>query len=197
MNSIFEFVELHIDSITAFFAILGGAFALYQWHIKNMYTRAKFVQELICEVRDDKDISMIMDIVDWDNGITYSGTFSVSEDVRIRNLNGIGDEELFKMIDKTLSHFSYICYLKEKRLIGEKDLCMFEYEIRRLADNPHIRNYLYTLYHWSKQLKVKNSFYYLTKYCLDKGYLLEEFRRKDSILYTCFLKLADNEHALC
>ena len=73
----------------------------------------------------------------------------------------------------------------------------FEYELRRLVDNPHIRNYLYSLYHWSKSLGVKTSFLYVIEYGLKKGYLDKSFKRYDRnhAPYKCFLVV--EEQTVC
>ena len=80
---------------------------------------------------------------------------------------------LFKKIDKTLAHFSYICYLKKINILTKKDMRHFDYEIQRLADNEHIANYLHSLYHWSSDLGVTMSFSFLLDYCIRKKYLLK------------------------
>lgn len=122
-----------------------GVFALLQWKKSNDYKRADLINELINKIRDDKDIAKIMDIIDWNNGLKYNGEFSVSNDS-----NACGemeqDENLFQKIDSTLSHFSYICYLNKLHIFKRVDMCVFDYEIKRIFDNYEISNYLYSLF---------------------------------------------------
>ena len=189
MTKDYGFETLVVNIITLFFAFVGGCFALYQWNKNTVYKRAEVVKSLIESVRGNPDISTIMDIIDWNEDFTYDGKFSVQEGTERKVLIGLSDDDLFKMVDQTLSMFSYICYLERVRTITKKDMRFFEYELRRLVDNPHIRNYLYSLYHWSKSLGVKTSFLYVIEYGLKKGYLDKSFKRYDlnHALYKCFL----------
>ncbi len=187
IKQVLSFLSEYADVFTLIFAIIGGFFALKQWRTQIKHKRAEIVKELICKVRDDKDISSIMDIIDWDEGILYDGKFMVNPNYPKDALKGVSDDDLFKKVDKTLSHFSYICYLRSNRALTKKDISVFEYGLRRIADNPHISNYLYSLYHWSKYLGVNCSFYYLIQYSIKKGYLEESFKNKITEHYHCFL----------
>lgn len=69
----------------------------------------------------------------------------------------------------------------------------FDYELRRLFDNEHISNYLYSLYHWSKQLGIKMSFSYLIDYGLEKEYLTKDFLRLDISNYRCYLRVINKD----
>lgn len=193
MNSLNFFQEIMsenmIDVIKLMFAIIGGFFALRQWNTQIKHKRAEIVKELITKVRDDNDISSIMDVIDWDEGIRYNGKFSVNPNYPKESLKKISDDELFRKIDKTLSHYSYICYLKANKTLTKKELSVFEYKLRRIADNEHTSNYLYSLYHWSKRLNVECSFCYLIQYFLDQGYFTKDFKDLHSSKYTCYLKL--------
>lgn len=192
----YEFIKKLIEMMfqdlvgftTLFFGIIGGGFALYQWRKSNVYKRGEIVKNLIEKVRDDEDIATIMDIIDWNNGLVYDGKFYI-EDTDVANTISIEDNELFKKIDKTLSHFSYICYLKHNNTLTDKDMKIFDYEIRRLVDNEHVVNYLYSLFHWSSSLNVSMSFEYLIKYSIKKGYIKNDFREVPSKHYTQYLKL--------
>ncbi len=177
---------------TLCFGLVGGMFALYQWRKSNVYKRAEIVQQLIKTVRDDVDISTVMDIIDWNKGFNYDGKFHLCQ--RMIGSKGIitSDDEFFKKIDKTLSHFSYICYLKKNCTLTKKDMRVFDYEIRRLADNIHIANYLYSLWHWSASLGVDMSFSFLIKYCEKRGYIKKKDFGYPSNLYSCYLELPAN-----
>ena len=187
-----EIISLICDNmeiIKLLFAVIGGFFALRQWNTQIKHKRAETVKELITKVRDDADIASIMDVIDWNEGIQYDGKFSVNPDYPKEALKKISNDELFKKIDKTLSHFSYICYLKANKTLTKKDMSVFEYELRRIADNRHTGNYLYSIYHWSKTLNVECSFCYLIQYSLEKGYLAKDFKKRNSKKYTCYLRI--------
>lgn len=158
--------------VTLVFTIIGGIFAFFQWRKSNEYKRSDFVREIIIKLRDDEDISFVMELIDWNDGFTYDGKFHLTNSIKPM----IEEKILFQKIDKTLSHFSYVCYLHKNKIISNDDMAFYEYALRRLVDNPHIRNYLYSLFHWSNYLNVRCSFTYLIKYALKKGYLYDCFR---------------------
>jgi len=183
--------KITLQDVVAFLSfvavVIGGGFALHQWRIGIKQKRAETVEKLIKSVRDDMDIATIMDIVDWDKGFCYNGEFRLKDEGLRKTMGGISNEELFKMIDRTLAHFSYICYLKNLNLIKSKDMRNFEYEIRRLADNGHIANYLHSLHLWSESLGVSMSFSFLLDYCIVKGYFTEDIKDRNSSKYTNWL----------
>lgn len=160
-----------VISILGFIITATGAFlALAQWKKGNLYKRTEFVQQLILKVRDDDDIATIMASLDWNEGMIYDGRFHVNPNCEYNKLTGLSDDELFRKVDKTLSHFSYICYLWEKGCLKSSDMYHFEYELRRIADNKHTANYLYSLHHWSKSIDSNCSFAYLISYLLKKEF---------------------------
>jgi hypothetical protein len=190
IKRILVLLNRYSGAITLVFAVVGGYFALKQWKTQVMHKRAEMVNDLMNRVRDDKDIAAIMDIIDWNEGIRYDGKFSVDRGVVKEVLLTVNNDALFKMIDKTLSFFSYICYLRKRKAISKKDMIPFEYELRRIADNNHIRDYLYSIYHWSKYLGVKCSFEHLIDYYLKKGYLSKDFKElNETGRYNCFLTI--------
>ncbi len=177
------------DCVSLILAAIGGLFALHQWKKSNIYKRGEIVEKLIKAVRDDEDIATIMDVVDWNDGIEYDGKFYISQTVERSDLNQLDDEELFKKVDKTLAHFSYICYLRSQRTLTKEDMKVFAYGIKRLAVNPHIADYLYSLYHWSTSIGVQMSYIYLVDYCIEQGYIYADFKNITSNYYRNFLKL--------
>ena len=183
----YEFESLIVSIVSLFFAFLGGCFALWQWYKGLVYRRAEIVNSLIKDVREDADVSLIIDIADWDEGFYYDGKFTIDRKDCRAQLKSMSDEEFFLKIDYTLSVFSHICYLKKVHAIKKRDLACFEYEIHRLTDNEEICNYLYTIYHWSKEINVKMTFDYLVDYCIKKKYLNKCFKEKNAEIYTCFL----------
>lgn len=183
-----EKIKLICEIISTLFVFVGGFFALYQWKKSLVYKRAEIVKGLIDKVRCNKCVSTIMDIIDWDEDFTYDGKFSIEANTKRSDLKNLSDDDLFKMVDETLSVFSYICYLKSVHTITKKDMKFFVYELRRLVDNEHISNYLYSLYHWAKSLNTSMSFIYLVEYCIKNGYLEKHFTTlSDNGQYKCFL----------
>lgn len=183
----YECYILIVSVTSLFFVFIGGCFALWQWHKGLVYRRAEIVNSLIKDTRENGDVSLILDIADWDEGFYYDGEFVIDRNTCKSQLKNISDDEFFLKIDYTLSIFSHICYLKKVHAITKRDLACFEYELHRLADNEHICNYLYSIYHWSKDINVKMTFDYLVDYCIEKKYLDKSFKDEDSETYTCYL----------
>ena len=128
------------DCVSLILAAIGGFFALHQWKKSNIYKRGEIVEKLIKAVRDDEDIATIMDVVDWNDGIEYDGKFYISQTVERSDLNQLDDEELFKKVDKTLAHFSYICYLRSQR---HESICLWDQEIS--GKSSYRRLFIFTL----------------------------------------------------
>lgn len=185
----YEFPKLIVDITMLFFTFVGGGFALVQWHKTTVYKRADVVKSLIEAVRGNSRIATAMDIIDWNEDFLYDGKFTVNRATQRPLLMNLSDDELFKLIDYTLSEFSYICYLYKMKTITNGDMRFFEYGIQRLCGNDSIGDYLYSVYHWSNSLNVKTSFIYIIEYGLKKQYLDKSFKNIDSEYYTCFLEI--------
>lgn len=164
-------INILISILTIAISITGGIFALLQWKKSNDYKRAELVKELITKIRDDEDIAFIMDCLDWQKDLSYDGIFHYNSQSNDNKKEILDDVQVFIKVDKTLSHFSYICYLYERKIIKNKDILQFNYNLRRIMDNTQIANYLYSLYHWSNSLGVDCSFVYLIKYGCKMNYL--------------------------
>lgn len=187
----YEKAQIIVSCISLFFAFAGGCFALWQWHKRLVYKRIEILNTLIKDVRENESIAAVMDLIDWDN-IVYDGTFHYKIKSKTDTLP---DEILFRKIDQTLAVYNYICYLKCAHTIGKKEMMVFSYELRRIADNQHISNYLYSLFHWSKSLNVNMSYNYLVEYLLDNQYLRKEFLNFGwaNFYYSCYLKVQNGE----
>lgn len=181
---------INVASLIA--VIIGGAFALYQWKKGNVYKRTEIVEKLIETVRTDSDISSIIELIDWEQ-LTYDGDFYLKIEQSDESFNYVYEKDLSKKIDKTLAHFSYICYLKKQHTLTKKDMKIFDYEIRRFVDNNDIANYLFSLYHYSKSLNVHMPFSYLVEHCVKKGVISNDFYDLESENYECFLDLSDED----
>lgn len=187
----YDLEMLVVEVISLAFVFIGGCFALWQWHNSLVYKRAEIVQMLIEDIRGNQSVSSTMDMIDWNEDFVYNGKFQINRNTTRNTLKKLSDDNLFQMIDQTLSAFSYICYLRSVHTIRRRDMAFFEYGIRRLVDNPHIANYLYSLYHWSKSLNVEMSFSYIIKYCIRKKYLDRSFKKYSLHgIYKCFLNIS-------
>ena len=67
-------------------------------------------------------------------------------------------------VDKTLSYFSYICYLKRQKIISNKEFDFFKYEVERILMNQQVQDYFYNLFHFSNKFGTPFTFKYLFEY---------------------------------
>lgn len=137
-------------SISDILVILGGIFGYFQWRKNVRLKRAGYINELIEKIRTDNYIKDVIYMFDY-NKEWYSEQF-----------HGSGELEL--KVDKTLSYFSYICYLKKQRIISDVEFDFFKYEVERILMNQQVQDYFYNLHHFSKRFDTPFTFKYLFEY---------------------------------
>jgi len=159
-----------VSDITAIVSIIlvivGGLFAYYQWRKSLSLKRASYINDLTEKIRTDSDIKEI--IYNLDYGVLWY------------NENFHGSGELEAKIDRTLSYFTYICYLKRQRIITKKEFKFFEYEIERILTNNQVQNYFYNLYHFSNKFNIPFLFTYLLEYGKRNRILPKDFYDKEA-----------------
>ena len=158
-----------ISSISLAVTIIGLAFAFFQWRKSNSIKRAEYINELTEKVRSDEDIRAIVYRIDY------------NEDWYTAGFHGSGELEV--QVDKTLSYFSYICYLKSMKVVSKKEFSFFEYKINRILKDNNVQRYLFNLYHFSRKDNTSISFNYLLEYGKEKKLLTNDFFNKDSKQY--------------
>lgn len=146
-----------ISVLTFICTLIGGLFALYQWILKQKVERANGVKQLIDQYRQDNDIVVVTDWIDYGTP-WYNASF-----------HGSGDKE--KKVDKTLFFFNYICYLKKRRILSSAEWFFFCYDIDRILSNWSIQDYLYNLYHFTKKQNILFPYEMLLKYARQKHFL--------------------------
>ncbi|GAU78489.1 hypothetical protein [Fusibacter sp. 3D3] len=156
--------------ITLIIAIPTGGFALYQWYKANKVRRAEFINQIIEKLRFDKDFVEIVYLIEY-NHDWYNGGFH----------NGADGLE-FK-IDKLLSYMTYICYLKNHRIISKNEFSILEYEIYRTCESPSIQAYLWNLHHFSNKRSQRCTFDGLIKYGKNKKIICIDFDNKNSTIF--------------
>jgi hypothetical protein len=134
------------DAVTAiaaavgcFFTVIGGIFALLQWKKNCSLKKAEFVNNFIKNIRDDEDIIVTLKFLD-ESDSWYSIKFHDSDDEN--------EQKFEQRMDKTLSYFSYICYLRKKKIIKDKEFNFFNWHLKLILMNPGIQDYFYHLYHY-------------------------------------------------
>jgi len=127
----FTFVK---EIVALICAVLGGALALYQYYKSVKLKAASHLNDIVTSMRNDEEIRSFIQLVEYDN-FTFDKSFQGSS--------------CEHKADKTLEYLSYICYLKEEHLIGNKEFAFVKYEIARILKNEEVIRYLKFLYHFS------------------------------------------------
>lgn len=159
-----------VSVISIILVVIGGLFGYYQWRRNVCLKRAGYINELTEKIRTDNYIRDAIYMFDY--GIEwYSDDFH-------------GSGEVESKVDKSLSYFSYVCYLKRQKIITYKEFDFFKYEIERILNNAQVKDYLYNLYHFSDKLGIPFTFKYLFEYgqkrnIFDKNFYDKEAFKKD------------------
>lgn len=105
-----------ISIVSIALAIIGAAFGFYQWKKSIRIKRAEYIEKLTEKIRTDNDIKEMVYTLDYGH-LWYTSAFHNS---------GV----LERKMDKTLSYFSYICYLYKSRLISKKNLLFLSMKLK-------------------------------------------------------------------
>ena len=149
-------IDMIIKALTITIGAAASSIALLTWKQSIKTKRAEFINQIIEKIRFNKEFSKAVYYIDYEQN-WYNANYHGSE--------------LEPKIDMVLSYFSYICYLRETRLISKKELDIFEYWLKRLCDSQSIQLYLWNIYHFSNARKSPCSFKSLIDYGLDNGFL--------------------------
>lgn len=165
--------ECKVSDVTACISVLlvivGGIFGFIQWHKNLEIKKASYINELTEKIRSDNDIKQTVYKIDYEEE-WYNESFHNS-----------GKKEL--EMDKTLSYFSYICYLKKYRIISSSEFKFFQYEIASILDNEQVVDYLYNIYHYSIGGNIPITFYYLLEYGRKNNFIEPDFYDPESYRY--------------
>ena len=161
MNADFITVSDIISIFSLLVVIIGGVFTYIQWKNNVSLNRANYINELTEKIRTDESIKDTVYLLDYGKK-WYSREFH-------------GDKEIEPKVDKTLSYFSYICYLKAEKIISKKEFMFFKYEVERFLMNEQVQDYFYNLYHFANKFDIPFTFYYLFRYGEQKGVFDKQF----------------------
>lgn len=161
-----------IAGLTFLAVIIGGIFALCQWRVSIKQKRAEYLKELL-----DKSKSFQNTFLKFEyNKSWYNQPFHDGGDL---------EEE----VDSFFDYLSYICYLRDQKLIEVKDFTFLSYTINRVLQDKQTIDYLHNLYCFSKRIKEEMPFSYLLNYAIENDYIsdVEEFKNPQSIEYHRYL----------
>lgn len=143
-------LEDFLSFLTIVVTAAGGIGAFIQWNRTNNINKAAYINELTDKIRSDVDIRDTLYKLEY------------TEHWYTDNFHDSGEEEL--KMDKTLSYFSYICYLMHMKIISDKEFAFFNYEIMMILNNEDIKGYFFNLYHFSRSIGTPMTFHYLFEY---------------------------------
>ena len=93
--------------ISLLLVIIGGPFAYHKWRRDIALKKADYINELTDKIRTDPIIRDTLYILDYGKP-WYSIEFHFGSPMEVK-------------VDKTLSYFSYICYLRNQRIISDTE----------------------------------------------------------------------------
>jgi hypothetical protein len=136
---------------------------------------------LVEKLRGDKDISDFIYGVDYD-------VHWYDERVHLSFYRNEFTKEFEKKADKSLSYFSYICYLFLEKEITAKEFEVFDFELVRLAQNFEVQSYLHNLYCYAYLKKIPLPFKYLFIYFKNNELLPDEVFKMNTKKYSKYLE---------
>lgn len=143
-------IEQGISMASLAVTVIGAWIAYKQWKKNSSLKKADYINELTGKIRGDKDIKEMIYLLEYEKD-WYCEEFHDDDDIEPK-------------MDKTLSYFSYICYLKEEKIISEKEFKFFKYKVEHFLRNEQLQDYFYNLYHYAKGFNAPITFYYLYEY---------------------------------
>lgn len=132
------------EIVTAFVAISGVCVSLCEYSRANKIKRSSYLEPLIDKMKS-KEISEIVYMFQYGN-FEYNDSFHKSG-------------ELERKVDKALQYFSYLCYLRKKRIISIDEFSFFELEISQALRDKSLIDYLYNLFHFACKIENYKSEY--------------------------------------
>lgn len=146
-----DIIEIIVSLCTLAIAIYGVFFGIRQYKRNVNITNEQLVANLIDKIRNDVEVKEMIQAVDY-NTFIYDRFFHTSKN------------PLERKLDKTLTYFTQLVYMKELRIVMKRNFAIFEFEILRIISNEHIQNYLYNIYHFSKKCGANCPFEELIKF---------------------------------
>ena len=163
-----------IGCVTMIVAIIGFVFSCYQWWKKVQSERAERLLHLIELLRKDMQQLKILYKIDYGEH-WYDRSFHNS------------DKEVEAEVDRLLSFYEYILYLRLNHTITQMEFRFFEYDINRIVKNPDMQAYLFNLYHFSERARIPFSYKNILIYGEKIGCVDQSFFNKNTDKYPHFL----------
>lgn len=165
-NSSIQLKTITLSDVSSFisllFVVIGGLFALIQWNKQQKIRRSEYIYSLIEKLRSDNRINYIF--------------YQIDSEIPWYDKEKVFKNKDFEInLDKALSYYSYICYLRKKKIIKEDDFAFFKYEIDRASTNKDVICYFYNYYHFCKKRGLPNAYKYLFEYAVENHGIPNDF----------------------
>ena len=138
IQSCLSLISSVLGVITVFIGIPVACKGLREYKRSNYIIRANYIEKLIDRLKTDKEIRDLIYMFQYDQ-FTYDDNFH--------------GYEIEKNIDRMLHYFTYLCYLKDKKIIKDEEFGCFEIIINDALENIDLQAYLYHLYHQKKRIQ--------------------------------------------
>ena len=152
-------VDAILKAIGLLFVAVGGVYSLVQLSIVSKSKRTETLNKLTEKYLEDEDIQKAVLIVSYDETVWYSldlyKPFISSDDESI--------------IDKMLTFFSYICYLKHTRRITNKEFSFFQYDMASVCEKSQTQLYLWDLHKIANMTNSAFTYRYLVAELINNG----------------------------
>ena len=116
MEKIVQWIEI-ISKVLGSIAII---LAWFQWKETNRLKRADHLKEI------QEVLHILIVGSTWYDAKTWSFV----------------SDEMEQKVDRFLAYYSYVCYLRDNGLLGEKEFLIFKYDLAVIGSNPDMQTYL-------------------------------------------------------
>ncbi len=182
--------------LPAITTVIGFVVTICVWISNIKVRRADYIRDMLEKIHNDRTVQDVVYIMQY-NDKWYTTAF-------------YDDHEFETKMDAALSFFSYICYLRNKRIITKDEFGLFHSMICHIAKNNSTLRYFYNLRHYSeiysskfakapkKHIKYYTfmnlfTFRYLFEYMVKNNYVDKKLFSKDYNALTEQEKI-DNPH---
>ncbi len=172
--------------LTLIITAIGGIFALFQWRMSVKNSQAEYVDNLLQRTQNDKNIKEFIDACDYEIN-WYNKNFH--DDLESWNPENDETQTPFAIkADKALFFFNYLCYLKERRILGKQEFRVFGYYMLAVMQCKDTQAYFLDLYQFSMVENRAFPYEYMLRYGLKEKIFPAEMVDKNYFKYVFVLE---------
>lgn len=145
-----------IGNIAWFGAILGVLFGYLRWHAASILKKAELLKQYVTHMFSVPEIISTIYTVECDP----------ERDIELYHKN----TREARNFDRTLTFFSYVCYLISRKILNKREIPFFEYHVDCLLNSRSVQKYLLQLHEAAEEKNVTMPFNHLCLYALKHHY---------------------------